>query len=293
MQYSFLLAQPLRATGACRLKPTSAVSLILCLIMTSLPTLAVESKLPWETTRISVADRFSLELGAFGGSLDTTARVDFSPEFPGSEFSAESDFGLTESRLLYFPELTLLPGKRHMVRISGFSLRRNGHKALERDIDYDEDFFETGDLVDSTLDMDILETSYGYRFINHERLELDAILGVQLVNLTVNAEVRNITTRDPTGDLAPIPMAGIELRAHVSDKLAFELRGHYVSLSVDTIAGEVTDLRGAVTWSLSPHLLAGIGYRSFDLHAESNDEDSSGFVHLRMSGPLLFFRAGL
>ena len=110
--------------------------------MAGLHTAAAETRLPWEQQPRIVEDRFRLEFSSFMATLNTTARVDFSSEFPGTEFNAEDDFGLPSDKLVFFPELTLLPGERHMVRFSGFSLRRDGHKTLERDIDFDEDFFE-------------------------------------------------------------------------------------------------------------------------------------------------------
>jgi hypothetical protein len=274
-------------------KAQNLALLAITLSAAGLHSAAAESRLAWEQPPRVVEDRFRLEFSSFMPTLNTTARVDFSPDSPGTEFNAENDLGLAKSKFLFLPELTLLPGKRHLIRLSGFSLRRNGHKVIERNIEFDEDSFARGDVVDSTLDIDVVEIDYGYRLAKFDRFEADAILGIELLDITTNAVVRGTTTREPSGNIAPIPVVGLEARVDLTKRLALEFSGHYVSVTVDTTSGSITDLRGAITWRMNSRLVAGLGYRSFDLNAESTAEDSSGLVHLKMAGPVLFFRASL
>jgi hypothetical protein len=97
--------------------------------MAGLHTAAAETRLPWEQQPRIVEDRFRLEFSSFMATLNTTARVDFSNEFPGTEFNAEDDFGLPGDKFVFLPELTLLRAMAH-CSTQWFSLRRDGQKPL-------------------------------------------------------------------------------------------------------------------------------------------------------------------
>ena len=60
-------------------------------------------------------------------------RVDESPTLPGTEINAEDDLGLEDFQLLPQVELTLLPGERHLVRLSAFAMHRSADKRIEKD----------------------------------------------------------------------------------------------------------------------------------------------------------------
>lgn len=251
------------------------------------------SNLPWEQAPRIIEDRFRIEVAAVGAGFDTVARVDGGLEFPGTEFNAESDFGLADTKFMILPELTLLPGKRHLVRLNGLSLDRRGSKEMERQIEYDAEIFEPGDLVDSVLDLRMIGLTYGYRFARFERFEATGLLGVQVLDFTTNAEIRGQTMREPTGEVAPIPLLGLETRFDLTRRLSVEASGQYTSVSFAGVTGELLDVRLAATWRLNPHLVLGLGYRSLSMIAESEDEDSAGMVDFQMTAPMLFFRASL
>jgi hypothetical protein len=44
---------------------------------------------------------------------------------------------------------------------------------------------------------------------------------------------------------------------------------------------------------MNPYLLFGLGYRTFQIDVNSADDDTPGFVDLKVAGPLLFVRASM
>ena len=54
-------------------------------------------------------------------TYDTKFRIDPSTTVQGTNIAAEDDLGLDDSQFLILGELTLLPGDRHLVRLSGLS----------------------------------------------------------------------------------------------------------------------------------------------------------------------------
>jgi hypothetical protein len=59
------------------------------------------------------------------------------------------------------------------------------------------------------------------------------------------------------------------------------------------VEGSILDWRFALAWRKNSHLLFGLGYRSFTVEVDSQDEDTPGFVDMSIDGPLLFVRASL
>ena len=240
-----------------------------------------------------VADRLAADIGAMWAQIKTEARVDESAEELGDEFSAEDDFGLAETKVMVMPELTLFPGKRHLIHLNGMTIKRSASTVLTRDILYSGDIYEAGRPVVSNLDLTFVGMTYGYQFIDRPRFNLAATVGIQIGDLKTNAEVVGEILREPTGDIAPVPVVGLESQAIFGRRWVVEARAQYSSISTADIEGKLLDARLAVLWQLNPHLGFGAGYRLFQLEVESFSDDSAGFVDMEFKAPLLFIRSSL
>jgi hypothetical protein len=240
-----------------------------------------------------VEDRFRLEITLLGASLDTDLRVDESPDNPGTVISAEDDLGLDDFELLPQTEFTMLPGEQHLLRLSGLQTRRSAQKIIDEEIVFDDEVYLPGEQVDSTLNLTMIGLTYGYRFIARDDAELTATLGIQVVEVEVNAVVRSRVVRDSESGVAPLPLAGIEGRYAFDDRWSAEGRLQYLEADIDDVDGSILDARLAVTWRMNPYLLFGFGYRTFAIDVDSSDVDTPGFVDMSITGPLLFMRASL
>ena len=240
-----------------------------------------------------IEDRFRVEVMTLSADLDTDLRVDPTLATQGTLINAEDDLGLDDHKLMPLAELTLLPGERHLIRLSGFSLRRAASQAIDQTIVFDDQTYLPGERVDSTLNLRLFGFTYGYRLISNERMEVTPTLGVQVGEYSTNAVVRSRTVREPTGDVAPIPVIGADLRYDFTRRLSMEGRVQYMKVELDEIEARLVDWRVGFTWRFNPHFVVGAGYRAFTIDAESFDEDSSGLIDLSMDGPLLYVRASL
>jgi len=240
-----------------------------------------------------VEDRFRVEVNLMGASPVTDLRVDESPTQPGTELSAEDDLGLDDFQLLPQVELTLLPGDRHLVRLSAFAVHRSATKQIERAISFDNEDYRVGERVDSLLNITMFGLTYGYRFLVHQRAELSATFGIQIADVEANAVVRSRVVRESESGVAPLPLLGFEGRFDFTPRLAVEARAQYLTVNEDEVSGSILDGRLAVTWRVNPYLALGLGYRTFRIDVDSADEDTPGFVDLSVDGPLLFVRASM
>jgi hypothetical protein len=241
----------------------------------------------------AVEDRFRAELSVLGAAYDTKLRLDPSPALRGTELDTETDLALDDSEFLVLGELTLLPGDRHLVRLSGLSSRRSAETVLTRSIVFEDEIYNAGERVDSELNLTLFGLTYGYRLIARERAELAASFGIQVANVEANAVVRSRVVRDSESGVAPLPLLGLEGRFDFTKRWSVEARVQYLSARIDEVDGSIMDARIGISWRANPHLLFGLGYRSFTVEIESENESTPGFVDMKISGPTLFMRASL
>lgn len=240
-----------------------------------------------------IEDRFRVEVMTLSAGLDTAIRIDPTLVTQGTLINAEDDLGLDDQKLLPLAEITLLPGDRHLIRLSGFSLRRSAREVIDQTIVFDDQTYLPGERVDSTINLTSFGLTYGYSVVTTQRFDLALTFGVQIVEVEANAVVRSRVVRDSETGITPLPLAGIEGRFDFNDRWSFEARVQYLSVEFDEIEGSVLDARGAITWRMNPYLVFGLGYRSFDVEVDSRDVDDPGLFDMRMAGPLLFMRASL
>jgi hypothetical protein len=240
-----------------------------------------------------VEDKFRAEVMMLGATYDTDLRIDPTLATQGTLISAEDDLGLDDSDLLPLAEITLLPGDRHLVRLSGFGMRRSAQQVINRTIVFDDQTYQAGELVNSTLNMTIFGLTYGYSIVKMQQLDIALTFGIQVIEVEANAVVRSRVVRDAETGVTPLPLGGIEGRYDFSDQWSAEMRLQYISVEFDEINGSVMDARAALTWRKNPYLVFGVGYRMFGVEVDSQDIDTPGRVDAQMAGPLLFMRASL
>lgn len=238
-------------------------------------------------------DKLRAEALILYAGYDTTLRVDESLTDQGTLISAEDDLGLDDAEILPQAEITLLPGERHLVRLSGFASHRSAEKILDKLIEFDNEVYLPGERVDSELNLTMVGFTYGYRFIVRDRGELTATLGVQVSEVEANAVVRSRVIRDSESGVAPLPLIGVEGRYDFTQRWGFEGRAQYLTADIDEVDGEILDARAAITWRMNPHFVLGLGYRTFTIQVDSRDADDPGLVDMSIDGPLLFMRASL
>jgi hypothetical protein len=240
-----------------------------------------------------IEDRFRLEVMTLSANLDTDIRIDPNLATQGTLINAEDDLGLDDSKLLPLVELTLLPGDRHLIRLSGFSVRRSADQVIDKTIVFDDQTYLPGERVNSTLNLTSFGLTYGYSVVKTQRIDLALTFGVQIVEIEANALVRSRVVRDSETGVTPLPLAGIEGRFDFNDRWSFEGRVQYLSVELDEVDGSVLDARAALTWRMNPYLVFGLGYRDFHVKVDSRDIDDPGIFDMKMAGPLLFMRASL
>ena len=282
-----------------RILPTGLVQRVLALLVLNIASIACAQaetrQMPWEESPPPhlLEDRLRLDVSMWNMGINTSIRADQSPSQPGTTLDGESDIGLAKNRLSPDIELALLPGKRHIVRINGFSSRRDGSAVLTRTVKFDENTYLVGQTVKSTLNLDMLGVGYSYRLLKAPRYELDLGLDVQITSVEANAFVPVTGTRDADSGVLPIPLLDTEARWEVLPKWQLQARYKWLSGHGGDVKGSLTDWRAGVQWQFSQHLAVGLHYRSFNVSVDSSSDSHPGAVRLDFKGVQLGVRASL
>jgi hypothetical protein len=240
-----------------------------------------------------IEDRVRVELGAAYGSIDTLVRLDPSLTVKGTSLSGEKDLGLAETRVIPMPELTFLPGRHHLIRLSAMTIRRHADHTLNRTILFDNNAYFVNEKVESELNLSMLGITYGYRFIRAQRAELTGLFGIEISQIEANVIVRTRLNRAAESGVAPLPMAGLEGRFDISSRWSLEGRVQYLSANISDVSGTIHDWRLDTTWRMNPHFKIGLGYRDLDIDVDSKDAGTPGHFTYKQKGPELFMRASL
>jgi hypothetical protein len=271
-------------------------------------TAAAQTYLSPDPPPYSIDDRFRVEVDLFRGSYNTDIRLDnvvtnangTTTTIPGTEVSGEHDLGLASAQYLGQLELTLLPGRHHMIRLSGLSMRRDGHNILTRNVSWGNSNYRVGERVDSHLNLTMAGLTYGYLPLRTDRYELGVTLGVQIGDVNANAEVRSRSIRGEEAADGPIPYVGVEGRYEFTRHWSVDGRMQYFTLSpiesfvdVNGVKATITDWRFAIRFRQNQHFVYGLGYHSFNLNINSPATNPAGLVVLGLKGPMLFAQASL
>jgi hypothetical protein len=271
----------------------------LCLSASFINSARAEARqMPWEATPPAnvIEDKFRLDVGLWRANMDTLLRADnATTQQSGTTLDGESDLGLAKSSSIADIELTLLPGKRQLFRIGGFSSHRNSATVLTQTIQYDGNDYLVGQTVKSVLNLDMLGVGYAYRVFKHPRFELDLGVDIQIAHIDANVYVPLSGVREADAGSLPIPMLDGELRWEFWRR--FELIGRYRWLGGSgnggKASGAVRDWRYGIAWQFNQHLNAGIFQRHFGVDATVISGSHPGAVSWQHTGWELAVRAGL
>jgi hypothetical protein len=278
-----------------RILPTGLTLLVLN--VTSTACLQAETRqMPWDATPPPhlVEDRLRLDVSLWNMNANTSLRIDPSPTQVGTMLSGESDVGLSKGGLRPDIELTLLPGERHLVRLNGFSSRRDGTAVLTRRVVFDNNVYNVGTTVKSTLNLGMLGIGYGYRLFKAPRYELDLGLDVQVTSIEANVFAPSTgLPREADQGVVPIPMLDVEGRWEVWRKWQLLGRYRWLGANAEDAKGSIADWRAGVQWQYNPHLAIGLHYRSFNISVDSSSNSNPGAVRLDYKGVQLGVRASM
>ncbi len=237
-------------------------------------------------------ERVRLSLGVMHLSSTTSMRLDSSLGVPGTPVDAEDVFGLDRSDDEPKFQAMVRVGERHRLRFDYFTLDRTGRTTLAAPVIFRDVVLQTGDPVDTTLNLRTLGISYEYSFIHREKFEIAATIGINDTDISARARVstqnRHVDQREDQA--GPFPTIGLDATYVLSKRFYFDARAQYFKLAVDHLTGTMSFYEFAALYRLRPNISFGLGYTAARADLDSRQTKDSGFFNFNSKGPEFFVR---
>jgi hypothetical protein len=226
---------------------------------------------PWET--------LSLNAGMFVSTINSSFRlgsgvgVDIDPERLLDLDAASTVFRVDGS-------WRFSDNRRHRTDLSWFSFRRSGSKTVGKDITLENP--KTGEVVDipagseirGNFDLDIYQLAYSYSFLQDDRIDLAAQLGLYVMPIDVGFSVAGLIEDSASASFtAPLPTGGLRLDFALAPDWYLRSASQVFYLEYQQFKGSLVAFRAAVEYTPWDHLGLGLGFDTFRCRLEARGED--------------------
>jgi hypothetical protein len=238
-------------------------------------------------------DRVRLSLGIMRVSSSTLVQVDSNAGTPGTLINAEDDLGLDSSNIEPDVQAMVRVGERQRLTFDFFTLDRSATKTLQgQPIVFGDVVLQTGDPVQSTLNLRTFGFAYGYSFWHSETLEFAATLGINDTDINSSVRVQTQTSHvfqreDAAG---PFPTLGLDGTWVVSKRFYFAGRAQYLQVHLHNLEGSLGMYELDALYRFRPNVSFGVGYTALKADLDSTKTTHAGFFDFDTNGPEIFVR---
>lgn len=245
-------------------------------------------------------DKYSLDLGLYSMSSDTTIRLDATAtNRPGTVFNIEDELGIGAEDVFRLEGVwRFLP--RHKLRLMYFDSSRSTRDEFSRNINFGDNTYPANAEVRTKFGFEIIELAYEYQFLHSDRYELGGSFGIHNVDfnlrLDIDAQVgsgnASGTASESASTSAPLPVLGLRGTYRIGGD--FYLQGHaqFFSIEFDTYDGSLQDYQIGVLWQFTDHFGAGVAYNLFMSDLDHEDDRFKGSLDWDYEGIQFYLRAG-
>lgn len=217
---------------------------------------------PWET--------FSLNLGVFVAEAGSDVRLGVPAV--GIDIDVEDTLGFDTTTVAFRTDAfwRFTKNKRHRVDFNWFALNRDGSATLFRDLEIGGTTFPTGSTVQSKLDLDLFKGAYSYSFIQDDRIDLAASVGLYVAPFSFDiASQGAFTGRVAESITAPLPVVGLRADVAITPKWFLRSSFNLFYLSIDGYTGFITDVQVAAEYKAFKYVGFGLGVDALHLEIEA------------------------
>lgn len=230
----------------------------------------IQKYTPWET--------YGLSAGYFLSNLNTSLRIGAGI---GVDVDAEDLLDLDSSSNVFRISglWRFSDNRKHRLDLSWFAFNRNGSKNIDQDIEIENRAGDTitidaGTRVDAFFDIDIYQVAYSYSFLQDDRLDLAAGLGLYVMPVDYGIRATGLVAQEGEQDfIAPLPTIGLRLDIAVTPKWYFRGGTQLFYLEQGQFRGSLLATHGSIEYKPWKHVGIGLGLDFFNLSVEAQDED--------------------
>jgi hypothetical protein len=242
-------------------------------------------------------DRFTVSLGTFLMSTDTTLSLDGTAGQVGTEVNLERDLGLSSGDR-FRVDANWRIAEKHHIRALYFDYGGSRTKAIERELEIGDTTYPVNATLEAGVSTTIYELAYEYAFMQRDNWDLLASFGAHIAdfgfhvsgNGTVGGQPVNART-ESSSVTAPLPVLGLRYAWRFAPKWYLEAQAQYFAVSIDNVDGQILDMRAGVNWMFTEHVGIGAGWNRFSTDVDISKDRFQGSLDWSYSGAQVYVTA--
>jgi hypothetical protein len=240
-----------------------------------------------------ITDHFALSADFWWGRVATQARID-TPTVTGTPFSAEQDLGLTPIAYQWRMELMFRMRSRNRLRVNFLEVQRQVTRAVSTPLTIDGVHFggpsPLENPVHSSFDLREMDITYTYSFLQGERYELGAGLGLHFIEANAMAQIPNTPQQSEYSGSAPFATLALDGSFRIARQWSLNARGQYLHVALSSTSGLLGIYHADLQYRPLRNLAVGLGYEYQTTGLTKASGSPSGTVLLDIKGPEAFVR---
>lgn len=254
-----------------------------------LPLTVVDGEPKHGATSPNLYRRFSLSLGtALYRNFDTSLTVS-SDALAGAVLDLEDTLGVSDHSSVFRLDTYYSFSPRHRLDFSYYAIDRNGRRSIPNDINVGEVVIPAGS-VDTTFDTTIFKLAYRYNFVADERTVVGASFGFHTMQFDTSIGTSNNVVEETFKAIAPLPVLGLHGEYALSDKWRLLASAEFLQVDLGSFRGVLVDQRLSIEHDTFEHVGWGLGFNSFNLSANVQDDPLSADIEYAFQGLMLYLR---
>ena len=254
------------------------------------PALGMLAVVP-QARAVEPLDTFSGKIGGYITDFDTEVRAD-GETAAGTPIDLNRDLGLDNSNTIGDVGLTWRPWEHHEFGIAYYKNESDSTRVLQRDIEFEDNLYETSSTVRTDLDVDTYEAYYVWWAASHDtwalgprfglvwyKLELSLSLEIDAGGNQAGGSVSNSADLD-----LPAPTIGGSWRWTPAEDWRISAEAGYFTADINDIDADVVFGRIGVEWFPWESTGISLDYTANKIDADANKTNFNGNVDFTDSG---------
>jgi hypothetical protein len=238
-----------------------------------------------------LASKYSLQVGVFSPSMNTTFSVNGSLGGQNTSIDFEQQLDLGETDDILAVEFNWRYGAKWSLRMQHFEGGRRHRAVLADDIQWGDITIQAGSSVSAGADLKMTRVFFGRSF--DSKLRHDYGIGMGLHWLSTEAFIArdiivSFAESRAVSASAPLPNIGTWYYYSPAEKWYVGGRLDWFSASVGDYSGRIINVAAGVNYQMFKHVGVGAKYQVFELSAEVRKSNWRGRVAVRYEGLYLY-----
>ena len=235
---------------------------------------------------------FSMRLGGFLSTADTTLRIDAANGALGTSISLEDDLGYEKDKSLPVIDAIWRINPRHRVELGYLRLSRDAQKTISGEIRFGDQVFPVSADVSAKFDSDIWRLTYGWSFYRDGGNELALLLGLHTTKFSTKLETSGGGIAEAAERTIPLPTIGLQGSWALTPAWRINGMVQVFSLEYGDYEGSFTTGALAAEYRINRNFAVGAGYAMNDYNLDVTKGKARGSFDYQFNGPMIYVTGG-